>query len=351
MDTLTHGIAGSMLGRSLSERSGARPALIVGAVAAMLPDLDFLYIRNRLDYLSEHRGWTHSFLVLPVFALAVALVTKLFARRARLVALWAWAAVGILSHILFDWITSFGTMFWTPVSRARYSLDWVFILDPWFTGIGLVTLVLALVFRERGRRIAAAGSVALLAYIGLCAFLHVRALETWRRMDAPPPGANVAVLPQFLSPFRWLGLTEREDEVHAAFFDIGPFAKGSPSPRAPARWSEVLASLRDWYPPPERATIRRFDRPPDSPALEAARALPDIGVYMRFARFPLETVYPTRDGGAEVVVQDLRFLPWFTGPWEQGGESGIRRQPFVYRVRLDAALRAVERGFIRGGRQ
>ena len=351
MDTLTHGIAGSMLGRSLSQRAGAKTALVVGGVAAMLPDLDFLYIRSRLDYLSEHRGWTHSFLVMPVLALAVACVAKLFARGARLAALWFYAAVGIVSHIVFDWITSFGTMFWTPVSRTRHSLDWVFILDPWFTGISLATLVAALALSGRGRRIAAAGSLLLFGYVGFCAWQHKRAFETWRRMDAPPSGANVAVLPQFLSPFRWLGLTERADEVHAAFFDIGPFATGAPDPKPPQRWSEVLASLRDFYPPPERAVIRRFDRPSDTPALEAARALPDIAVYMAFARFPLETVRPTGDGGTEVVVQDLRFLPWFTGPWERGGESGIRRQPFVYRVRLDAALRAIERGFVRGGRE
>jgi hypothetical protein len=159
------------------------------------------------------------------------------------------------------------------------------------------------------------------------------------------------VLPQFLSPFRWLGLSERESEVHVAFFDIGPFARGSDDPQPPEKWSEVLASLRDYYPPPGRSKIRSFERPPDSPALEAARALPDIGVYLAFARFPLETVYPSRDGGAEVVVQDLRFLPWFTGPWEPGGKDGIRRQPFVYRVRFDPALRAVERGFVRGGRR
>ena len=351
MDTFTHGIAGSVLGRTLTQRVGAWTALAVGAVAAMLPDLDFLYIRSRLDYLSEHRGWTHSFLVLPALALAVALVAKLFVREARLSALWLVAAVGIASHIVFDWITSFGTMFWTPVSRTRYSLDWVFILDPWFTGIALVTLILALVFRDRGRRIAVAGSALLFAYVGFCAWQHARALEIWRRMDRPPAGADVAVLPQFLSPFRWLGLTERADGVDAAFFDIGPFARGAADPKPPRKWSEVLASLRDFYPPPERAVIRRFDRPEHSPALEAARALPDIGVYMAFARFPLETVKPTGDGGADVVVQDLRFLPWFTGPWERGGESGIRRQPFVYRVRLDAALRAVERGFIREGRQ
>ena len=160
----------------------------------------------------------------------------------------------------------------------------------------------------------------------------------------------MAVLPQFLSPFRWLGLSDREGEIHVAFFDIGPFARGAADPQPPKKWTEVLASLRDFYPPPERAKIQRFAKPERSPVLEAARALPDVGVYLAFARFPLETVYPEADGGFTVIVQDLRFLPWFAGPWERGGSDGLRRQPFVYRVRFDRTLHAVERGFVRSGR-
>lgn len=350
MDTLTHGIAGAVFGRSLTDRPGARIALVVGGVAAMLPDLDFLYISSRIDYLREHRGWTHSFLVMPFLALGVALVAKIFARRARLLVLWAFAAVGVTSHILFDWITSFGTMFWTPVSRARHSLDWVFILDPWFTGIVLVTLIVALRGGARARRFAVAGSVLLILYIGFCAAMHARALGIWKRLDAPPASAKVAVLPQFLSPFRWLGLSERSDSVHYAFFDIGPLARGVENPRPPEKWSEILASLRDAYPPPERARIHRFERPAESPALDAANALPDVRTYLAFARFPLETVTPL-ETGSEVVVQDLRFLPWFNGPWERGGEQGFRRQPFVYRVRFDPALHVIDRGFVREGRR
>ena len=233
MDTISHGIAGAVFGRSLTDRPGARAALIVGAAAAMLPDLDFLFISTRLDYLRDHRGWTHSFLVMPFLALAVALVAKLFAKTARLATLWLFAAVGITSHIVFDWMTSFGTMFWTPLSRSRYSLDWLFILDPYFTGIVLLTLVFTLVDRPRGRRIAVAGEVLLGTYIAFCAVLHAHALAVWRRLDAPPPSAKVAVLPQFLSPFRWLGVSERENSVHAAFFDVGPFASGRDDPKPP----------------------------------------------------------------------------------------------------------------------
>lgn len=351
MDTISHGLAGSVFARSFADRPGARAALLLGAVGASVPDLDFLFFSSRLEYLRDHRSWTHSFLVLPLLALAIAFVMKAFWRKARVATLWLFAAIGVATHILFDWITSFGTMFWTPVSRTRYSLDWVFILDPFFTGIVFASLVLSLVFRDRGRRIAAAGAGLLSAYIALCAVLHARALAVWKRMDAPPAGAAVAVLPQFLSPFRWLGLSEHGEEVHVAFFDIGPFARGSADAKPPEKWTEILASLRDYYPPPESAKIQRFERPAGSPVLEAARALPDISVYLAFARFPLETIYPSADGGAEVIVQDLRFLPWFTGPWEPGGAEGIRRQPFVYRVRFDAALRAVERGFVRNGRR
>ena len=385
MDTITHSLAGAMLGRDASDRTAARAAMIVGAVGAFVPDLDFLLIRTRVDYLKDHRSWTHSFIVLPFLALAIAAVAKVFARRASLSRLWLFAAIGILSHILFDWITSFGIMFFTPLSRVRYALDWVFILDLIFTLISLSTVLLVILLRDRSRTIGAPdrprttgapdrsrtivsddlsratsrdrartialrGTAILAAYLLFCGAMHARALSIWRRMDPSPPGARVAVLPQFLSPFRWLGLSEHEGEIHVSFFDVGPFATGGGEPRTPKRWSEVLPSLWEGYPPPDRAKISKYRRAADSPALEAVRRLPEWSVYLAFARFPLETVQPEPDGGATVIIQDLRFLPWFTGPWERGGEQGMRRQPFVYRVRLDSALRAVDSGFVRDGR-
>jgi len=236
-------------------------------------------------------------------------------------------------------------MFFIPFSRTRFALDWVFILDPFFTGIFCLTLLAAVLFRPRGRRIAVAGTCVFAAYVCLCAVEHHRALDAWKRMDSPPEGARLAVLPQFLSPFRWLGLTERPDEVHLAFFDIGPFARGAANPRPPERFSEIFKSLSDFYPPPGRAVIRRLVKPRQMALLEAARALPDVVTYLAFARFPFEIVAPQPDGGVAITWEDLRFLPWFAGPWS-AGRRGLRRQPFVYRVRLDAAGRPVERTFI-----
>jgi inner membrane protein len=346
MDTITHGIAGSALTRSLTGRSGARAALLLGAAASMFPDCDFLFTHDKLSYLRNHRGWTHSFVALPVFALGLALIGGLLFRKARLPALWLFCAAGIASHIVLDWITSFGTMFFVPLSRARYALDWVFILDPYLTGIATLTLLLAMFWRRRGREVAAAGTALLCAYIAFCAVQHRKALAAWNHIDAPLRGARVAVLPQFLSPFRWLGLSDHGAEVHVAFFDIGPFARGAPNPRPPERLSELFSSLSDFYPPPGRAVILRFAAPAETPALAAARALPDVRTYLAFARFPLASVHPLPSGGSFITWEDLRFLPWFAGPWQTDAATGLRREPFVYRVRLDGAGRPIDRAFV-----
>lgn len=354
MDTVSHGIAGSVFSRALTDRPTARAALLLGLVGAMLPDVDIVFLNTRIDYIRGHRGWTHTLLLLPVFAIALAVLAKLvyrYARHARLSVLFLFAAVGVATHLAFDWITSFGIMFLIPFTRRRFALDWVFILDPYFTGIVSVSLLATMIFRPKGRFLSSFGVLLLGAYIAACALLHARALSVWKGLDAPPAGAKVGVLPQFLSPFRWLGVTERADDIHVAFFDIGPFARGSPSPRPPTRLSEIFRSLSDYYPPPERAHIRRYEKPRPSPALAAAEKLPDVRTYLAFARFPLATVRSESDGAVSVSFQDLRFLPWFTGPWqrERGGGIRFRRQPFVYRVRLDSAGRQLEGGFVGAG--
>jgi inner membrane protein len=351
MDTGSHGLAGAMLDRTLTERPGGRAALWIGFLAAMIPDLDFYFLSDRLDYLRNHRGWSHSFVFLPVFALAIAYVAKLFFRRARLRDLWVFAAVGIFSHILFDWMTSFGTMFLTPFSRTRFSLDWVFIVDPFFTGISLVTVAVAIFAPSRGRRAARVGAALLFAYIFFCGAVHARALAAWKRIDRVPPGAPVAVMPQLLSPFRWLGLTDHGGELHACFFDVGPFARAVPEPRVPEKLWDAIRMLPKFYPPPERARIKTFRKPPESTLYAKARSLPDVAVYLAFARFPLETEKLEEDGTTTVTFEDLRFLPFFVGPWARTGSGHYTREPFVYRVRLDAAGRVLERGFVVAGRR
>lgn len=343
MDTLTHGLAGALLGRAAAGEN-VRSGVAVAAIAAMFPDGDAFFmpgsppftLGTTLSYLEYHRGPTRSFLLAPFFALLIAGVAKLFARRARLVSLWAFALLGILSHILFDWITSYGTMFFSPLSWKRYSLDWVFILDPVFTGLLVVFLTLAAVFRRRGSRaIGAAGSVLLFAYVGFCGLQHARALRLARGLVAGVPPRACAALPQPFSPFRWALFADSGDSITTELVDIGPFARALPPPASPPSGWAILRELARYYPPPAAARPHRFPTARSDPAVVLARSFPDVQAWGRFARFPIAAVARRSDGVSRVTLTDLRF----SGPWG--------RAAFVYEALVSPPGSEIASGFVR----
>ncbi len=338
MDTLTHGLAGALLGRAGSGEGSARAIVATAAVAAMFPDLDAFFLPgswfrlgDTMSYLRYHRGVTHSFVLAPLFAAAIALAMRAIGRRTPLRVLFAAALAGIVSHILFDWITSYGTMFFAPLSWHRYALDWVFILDPFFTGIPVAALILSLVVRGRGQLVGVVGAAALFGYVGFCAAMHRQAVGAARRLF---PAADVAALPQPLSPLRWMLVADRGDRVDVAYVRLG--GGGAPSPSlVPGRRPGVLETLRTAYAPPRSAPIERFATEEADRRVVAARRFPDVAAWQRFARFPIADVEALPGGGARVTFTDLRFR----GPWG--------RPAFQYEVLLSPDGRERTAGFVR----
>src|SRR6266852_2051824 len=160
MDTITHGIAGALLGKAVfrgddlfSRRPMDRARIITWSLmlGAIFPDSDVfrdMVSRNDLLVLTWHRSITHSLLCLPLFAVALAALTRWFVRWRKwdapsFAALTGIYAIGILSHILLDLVTSFGTMIWSPLRRSRPAWDLIFIIDFTLTAILLVPQLLA----------------------------------------------------------------------------------------------------------------------------------------------------------------------------------------------------------------
>ncbi len=341
MDTLTHGLAGALLGRAGARRENAKAMAAVGSIAAMVPDLDAFFLPgswfslgDTMNYLRYHRGPSHSFLLAPFFAVGIALIARIFARRTPLPFLWTAALAGIVSHILFDWITSYGTMFFAPLSWHRYSLDWVFILDPYFTGIPIAALILALCFPARGRAVAAGGSLLLFFYIGLCAAAHFRAIAAARRLF---PGAKVSALPQPFSPRRWVLFAIRGDAVDVAYVRLGgaPPSPLKSNPPPHSRFLQIVGKLKESYASPEAPPIERFPTEERAREVIAARTFPEVASWREFARFPVATVEELPKGGSRVTFTDLRFR----GPWGPPA--------FEYEVLMDPAGKVRAAGFVR----
>jgi membrane-bound metal-dependent hydrolase YbcI (DUF457 family) len=165
MDTITHGIAGALIGKAVFNGNDAFPPLDVDQrriatwatmLGAMVPDIDVfrdMFSHNELLMITWHRSLTHSLLLLPIWSVLLAAATLAIARWrnweapffAKLTGLYA---VGILSHIVLDLVTTFGTMIWSPLEWSRPAWDILFIVDFTFTALLLVPQLLAWAYQD-----------------------------------------------------------------------------------------------------------------------------------------------------------------------------------------------------------
>jgi len=412
MDTITHGIAGALIGKAIlggedlfgpsapaassGEKSGSQNrqlckvtrgrivtwALMLGAI---FPDSDVLrdlFSHDRLLVVTWHRSITHSLVMLPLWAMLLAGLTRALASWRKweapsFAASSGIYAVGILSHILLDLVTSFGTMIWSPLKWSRPAWDLLFIVDFTFTGILLVPQMLAwayshpgkiwpralgtwLVFmpvpvlvarlaeavdapisgqtvlgamtavtavfllpavrgwglRVRHSRWNGAGFAAALAYVALTFFAHRVALARIHRFADLDhlQVESIGALPLPPSLWHWDGLVRSERGVYELRMDLG-----DPS----ASDTDLLAREHRYYP----------DAQPNS-YIEEAKRLPEVQKVLWFARFPVTRFH--KEGSEAIVdILDVRFSRTTTG----------RPPAFTYRVRFGADGRLLSQGW------
>ena len=125
-------------------------------LGAIFPDSDVLrdmFSHDKLLIVTWHRSITHSLILLPLWSLLLAWVTHAFCKWRKweapsFTALSGIYAVGILSHILLDLVTTFGTMIWSPLEWSRPAWDMIFIVDFTLSGILLAPQLLAWIYSQ-----------------------------------------------------------------------------------------------------------------------------------------------------------------------------------------------------------
>lgn len=148
MDPFTHAVLGSTIARAgFHHRLGWR-GMAAGAVVAMAPDLDVVagWLGGTFASWQHHRGITHSVFVAALAGplLGRALAAWDGARGGPPPERRAWMLLCFLalaSHGLLDLFTSYGTQLLAPLSRFRFAIDALPVIDLGFTLILLVSLV------------------------------------------------------------------------------------------------------------------------------------------------------------------------------------------------------------------
>lgn len=317
MDTLTHALSGMLLARATAKTTKTKPQLPLhvrlwcGFLAAAFPDADFVsrYF-GALSYLEHHRGVTHSLLMIPFWALLLSVTFSLiWRRRYDWKMFYGISAMSILLHILADIITAYGTMVLAPVSDWRLSLPTTFIIDPYFTGIIVAALLLAWILKVRGRRIAIAGFVVLLSYIGLQAYWHQQAMQVaeQKAMALQLTNAKVSVLPQPLSPLHWKLILESGQQYHIAYLNLAQTKATSTMPA-----SGLFAKINALYRPADQLhwqTVYQYGKTEASRRLaEAAWSLPMLKGLRHFMEYPSLFDIEQRPEGQCAWFVDQRFV-------------------------------------------
>lgn len=152
MDSLTHTVLGACLGDAIAGKRIGKKAMLIGALANNLPDIDVIstFWTEPAQELLVHRGITHSILfslvLSPVLAWAF---SKLFKKDEMPFKYWLLLiGSGLFLHILMDAFTSYGTGWFEPFHHHRVTFNTLFIADPFFAFPLLIgTLVLAIMKR------------------------------------------------------------------------------------------------------------------------------------------------------------------------------------------------------------
>ncbi len=126
MDIITHGVSGALLARAAFDGPAREAATVALTAGALVPDLDFLLLlRSRYAYLTGHRGITHSVFGIPLIAPLLAALLHGIGPPASYLFYLGLVALGMGLHVVFDLITSWGTMLLAPVSRRTFHGSWI----------------------------------------------------------------------------------------------------------------------------------------------------------------------------------------------------------------------------------
>lgn len=145
MDSLTQIVLGAAVGEVVLGRKVGNKAMLYGAIAGTIPDLDTL-ASNFLDTsraLEFHRGFTHSIVFSAVFAPIFAWIVTRYEKHKELRG-WAWLFFWtFFTHPILDAHTTWGTQLFWPID-LRLAFKTIFVIDPLYTLPFLVCLILAM---------------------------------------------------------------------------------------------------------------------------------------------------------------------------------------------------------------
>ena len=152
MDSLTQIILGASVGEAVLGKKVGNKAILWGAIAGTLPDLDVLlrYFTDEISSTQMHRGFSHSIVFAVLIAPLLGWIAKKIHFKLKEVSFKDWTKLFFwttVTHPLLDAHTTWGTQFFWPFNY-RLAYQNIFVVDPLYTLPFLMFLIIVMTLKK-----------------------------------------------------------------------------------------------------------------------------------------------------------------------------------------------------------
>lgn len=229
MDSLTQIVLGAAVGETVLGKKVGNKALLWGAVAGTIPDLDVLFTSGgAIQEIVVHRGFSHSIVFAILMAPLLGWLVKWLYRKKPEATTLGWTMLffwSIFTHPLLDSLTTYGTQLFLPFSDYRVSVASVFVVDLFYTLPFLLCVIgVSFLGRTNGlrRRLNIIGLALSTTYLTLGLVNKLYAAQIFRsdliKEAQPMELVFTGVTP--LNCILWYGVAESSDAFHVGYYSL-----------------------------------------------------------------------------------------------------------------------------------
>ena len=231
MDSLTQIVLGAAVGEAILGRKIGNKAMLYGAIAGTIPDLDVLasHFTDTVSALEIHRGFTHSILFTVLFSPILAFIVTKY-EKYKNVKDWSWLFFwAFLTHPILDAQTTWGTQLFWPLD-IRLAFKNVFVIDPLYTIPFLVFLILTMLQKRTSKKRRFYNNLGLItssSYLVITLILKGISYQTFTKElnSQNIKYLTIKTKPSPLNTILWTANVETKDAFligHSSFFDKNP---------------------------------------------------------------------------------------------------------------------------------
>ncbi|MCP4520180.1 MAG: metal-dependent hydrolase [Cytophagales bacterium] len=228
MDSLSQIVLGASVAEAVAGKKLGNKAILWGAIAGTIPDLDFLTGRflSVTQQIAFHRSITHSILFSILGALLFAFLLRKFLKKSEMTFL-NWFNLfflGFLTHSLLDCFTTWGTQLFYPLPY-RVAIKSIFVIDPLYTLPFLICVLVAMFFHQNNPKRSKWNYIGLVIstlYLCLTLVNKWNIEQTFSKAFQKQIGAfqNIQTRPMALNNILWTANIEVEKGYYLGYYSL-----------------------------------------------------------------------------------------------------------------------------------